>query len=79
MGDAENVRPGVIHKDGHYEVAPELIGGDAPQPFQEMNAAERDRIIAQRRRYLEFMHDHFADEVIPPPPGAEDLFGETHH
>jgi hypothetical protein len=35
-----------------------------------MNLAERNRIIQQRLRYLDFVHDHFADAIIDPPAGV---------
>ncbi len=59
-----------VFVDGHWEIEPSLIGSEVPLPNQEMNLAERQRIIAQRLRYLEFMHDHFADAMVAPPDGV---------
>ncbi len=56
--------------DGHWEIEPSLIGTQIPLPRQRMNLAERQRIIEQRLRYLEFVHDHFADGIVPPPAGV---------
>ena len=65
-----------IWKDGHWEVAPAVRGENVPLPYQLMNSPERDRIIAQRHRYLEDMHDHFADSLIQPPEGVEQIESE---
>lgn len=66
-----------IWVDGHWEVDPGLRGESIPMPYQKMDTPERNRIIAQRWRYLEFMHDHFADRVVAPPEGVEEI--ETTH
>jgi hypothetical protein len=66
-----------VWTDGHWEVDAGIRGETIPTPYQVMDTAERDRIIAQRLRYLEFMHDHFADHIIAPPPGVEEI--ETTH
>jgi len=66
-----------IWKDGHWEVDGAIRGETIPTPYQVMDNAERDRIIQQRLRYLDHMHDHFADHIIPPPDGVEEI--ETTH
>ncbi len=63
--------------EDHWEVADGIRGDTIPTPYQKMNDAERQRIIAQRWAYLDFMHDHFADRVVPPPEGVEEV--ETTH
>lgn len=69
-----------VFKDGHWEIAPEVRGDHVPLPYQRMNPAERDRIIAQRWRYIAFVQDHFADETLPPPHGAVEIeSGHGHH
>jgi len=62
-----------IWKDGHWEVEPDVRGENIPTPYQRMDSAERSRIIAQRGRYLNYMHDHFADVLIKPPAGVEQI------
>ena len=61
---AENV----IIKYGKYEVDPSRMTEYVQQ--QELNEAERERIVKSRHMYLEWMHRHFAAKVSPPP--AED-------
>ncbi|MCL2849089.1 MAG: hypothetical protein FWE61_03455 [Micrococcales bacterium] len=61
----------------HWEVDSDLRGESIPMPYQVMDNSERRRIIAQRLRYLDFMHDHFADRVVPPPEGVAEV--ETTH
>lgn len=58
---AENV----IIKYGKYEVDPSRMTDYVRQ--QELNEAERDRIIKSRLMYLDWMHTHFAEKVEPPP------------
>lgn len=62
-----------VWKDGHWEINPEARGDMIPQPYQRMDTAERRRIIKQRHRYIEFMHDHFADRLVQPPDGVEEV------
>ena len=69
--------PQPVWKDGHWEVNPETRGDMVPQPYQRMDTAERRRIIKQRLRYLDFMHDHFADRLVQPPDGVEEV--QPHH
>jgi hypothetical protein len=59
-----------IFTGGHWEIEPSLVGSQVPLPLQRMNLAERNRIIQQRLRYLDFVHDHFADAIIDPPAGV---------
>lgn len=68
-----------IWKDGHWEVGPATRGERIPTPYQRMNAAERDRIIRHRLRYLDFMHDHFADRIVTPPEGFDEIEGSHPH
>ena len=63
--------------DDHWEVDDGLRGDSIPAPYQRMNNAERQRIIATRWNYLDFMHDHFADHVVEPPEGIVEV--ETTH
>lgn len=58
---AENV----VIKYGHYEVDPNKMQDYVKQ--QTMNEAERERIMKCRVMYLDWIHDHFADCVVPPP------------
>ncbi len=60
-----------VFTDGHWEIPTDLVGDQVPLPRQQMNLGERNRIIAQRLRYLDFVHDHFADSVTPPPSGYD--------
>ena len=60
-----------VWSDGHWEIEPSLVGSHIPLPRQEMNLAERQRIIEQRLHYLDFVHDHFADATVDPPDGVE--------
>lgn len=61
---------------GHWEIEPSLVGLQIPLPQQRMNLAERNRIIQQRLRYLDFMHDHFADAIVDPPAGVAVVVSE---
>ncbi len=58
---AENV----VISYGHFEVDPSRMEKYVKQ--QTMNEPERERIIKSRLMYLDWMHDHFADKVVPPP------------
>ena len=62
-----------VWKDDHWEVNPDVRGEHIPTPYQRMDHAERRRIIKQRLRYLDYMHDHFADKLIQPPEGVEEV------
>jgi len=54
----------VLIRYGHFEVDPQKM---SRKLFQEqLSEDERERIISMRTRYLEWMHRHFADGVLPP-------------
>jgi hypothetical protein len=56
------IRDGVVMRFDHvYEVDPELM---QTFPQQNMPAWDTKRIIDSRGDHLEWIHDHFADEVI---------------
>jgi hypothetical protein len=56
------IRDGVVMRFDHvYEVDPELM---QTFPQQNMLAWDTKRIIESRLDHLEWIHDHFADEVI---------------
>jgi hypothetical protein len=56
------IRDGVVMRFDHvYEVDPELM---QTFPQQNMPAWDTKRIIDSRVDHLEWIHDHFADEVI---------------
>jgi hypothetical protein len=59
----------VIFVNGKYEVDPARMTEVVRQ--QRMNEAERDRIIASRHQFLDWMHLHFAKRVMPPPEDAD--------
>jgi hypothetical protein len=63
----------VVSSGGRYEVDPERMTQVVRQ--QRLNEAERDRIIASRHQFLDWMHVHFAKRVVPPPAGSEDQVG----
>lgn len=67
-----------IWKDGHWELEPEIRGDKIPMPYQQMDVAERERIIAQRWRYLKYMEEHFADTVVQPPKDAAEVEVQHH-
>ena len=51
----------VMRFDHVYEVDPDLMGADPQQP---MPAWDTQRIVDSRCDHLDWMHDHFADEVL---------------
>ena len=60
--EPRQVRDGVVMRFDHvYEVDPALMA-DFPQ--QNMPAWDTKRIVDSRWDHLEWIHDHFADEVI---------------
>ena len=60
--EPRRVRDGVVMRFDHvYEVDPALMA-DFPQ--QNMPAWDTKRIVDSRWDHLEWIHDHFADEVI---------------
>ena len=68
-----------IWTGGHWEVAADVRGESIPTPYQVLDNAERERIIAQRLRYLDFMHDHFADRIVAPPEGFDEIESTHSH
>ena len=60
--DARRIKDDVIQRFEHvYEVDPEKMR-DFPQ--QELPAWDTKRIVAARWDHLDWMHDHFADDVL---------------
>lgn len=55
----------VLMSNGQFEIDPQRMQHYVKQ--QKMNQAERQRIVDCRWAYLDWMHDHFADKVLPPP------------
>ena len=51
----------VMRFDHVYEVDPSLMAQTGQQP---MPAWDTHRIVDSRWEYLDWMHDHFADEVL---------------
>lgn len=59
----------VIIRYGKYEIDARRMTAYVRQ--QQMNEAERDRIIHTRHMYLDWMHRHFAKRVLHPPEGED--------
>jgi hypothetical protein len=60
--DARRINDDVIERFEHvYEVAPEKM---REFPQQELPAWDTKRIVAARWDHLDWMHDHFADDVL---------------
>lgn len=60
--EARPVRDGVVMRFDHiYEVDPQLM---QTFPQQDMPAWDTKRLVDGRWDHLEWIHDHFADEVI---------------
>jgi hypothetical protein len=60
--EARPVRDGVVMRFDHvYEVDPQLM---PTFPQQDMPAWDTKRLVDGRWDHLEWIHDHFADEVI---------------
>jgi len=53
-----------------YEVDPDLM---QTTPQQAMPAWDTRRIVAARWDHLDWMHDHFADEVLLAGEGSETM------
>ena len=51
----------VMRFDHVYEIDPSLMAQTGQQP---MPAWDTHRIVDSRWEYLDWMHDHFADEVL---------------
>jgi hypothetical protein len=63
------VAESVYIKFGHYEIDAARMQDYVRQ--QEMNKAEVERIVKARLMHLDWMHRHFAYEVLEPPEGME--------
>lgn len=69
------IRDGVVMRVDHvYEVDPELM---RTFPQQNMPVWDTQRIIDSRWDHLEWIHDHFADEVIVAGEPSETGFGHN--
>ena len=67
------VKDGVVVRFDHvYEVDPELMQAF---PQQDMPAWDTKRLVDSRWEHLDWIHDHFADEVIVPGLASETGFG----
>jgi hypothetical protein len=64
MSEEPRLPPGVIDKDGHYEVDPALMSV-YPQFVTDF---EVERIMSARLDYLHWVQRHFADQVLPAHP-----------
>jgi len=61
--DPQPITDGVVMRFEHvYEVDPDLM---RTTPQQAMPAWDTQRIVAARWDHLDWMHDHFADAVLP--------------
>jgi hypothetical protein len=59
----------VYIKFGHYQIDAARMQDYVRQ--QEINKAEIERIVKARWMHLDWMHRHFAYEVLEPPEGVE--------
>ena len=60
--EAKRINDAVVMRFEHvYEVDPDLM---QITPQQAMPAWDTQRIVAARWDHLDWMHDHFADEVL---------------
>jgi hypothetical protein len=62
----------VMRIDHVYEVDPALM---QKFPQQDLATWDIERIVESRWEYLDWMHDHFADEVILAGEPSETGFG----
>lgn len=60
----------VISRSGRFEVDARRMVKYVRQ--QDINDAEIDRIVEAREKYIEWMHHHFADRVLPPREDVQD-------
>jgi hypothetical protein len=68
--DARRITDGVIQRLDHvYEVDPDLMGTHFKQ--QQMPVWDTERIVENRWEHLNWMHFHFADEVLTAGEPAE--------
>jgi hypothetical protein len=67
--EPRKIRDGVVMRFDHvYEVDPELM---QQFPQHQMPAWDTKRIVDNRWDHLDWIHDHFADEVIVPGEPSE--------
>jgi hypothetical protein len=67
------VKDGVIMRFDHvYEVDPQLMQAF---PQQDMPAWDTKRLVDSRWEHLDWIHKHFADDVILPGLPSETGFG----
>ena len=65
------VAPGAVMRFEHvFEVDPALM---RVTPQQDMPAWDTTRIVDARWDHLDWMHDHFADEVLLAGEGSETM------
>jgi hypothetical protein len=68
---ARRITDAVVMRFDHvYEVDPELM---RITPQQELPAWDTRRIVDSRWDHLDWMHDHFADEVLLAGEGSETM------
>jgi hypothetical protein len=73
--EPRRVRDGVVMRFDHvYEVDPELMH---TFPQQNMPAWDTQRIVDSRSDHLNWIHDHFADEVIVAGEPSETGFDHS--
>jgi hypothetical protein len=65
----------VMRFDRVYEVDPELM---RQVPQQDMAVWDTKRIVDSRWEHLDWMHRHFADEVLSAGLESETVFGSGH-
>jgi hypothetical protein len=69
--DAQRITDGVVMRFEHvYEVDPALM---ALTGQQEVPAWDTRRIVDSRWDHLDWMHDHFADDVLLAGEGSETM------
>ena len=74
--DPQPITDGVVMRFEHvYEVDPELMG---VIPQQAIPAWDTKRIVDSRWDHLDWMHLHFADEVLLAGEESETMPGDGH-
>ena len=69
--EARRITDAVVMRFDHvYEVDPELM---RITPQQELPAWDTRRIVDSRWEHLDWMHKHFADEVLLAGEGSETM------
>jgi hypothetical protein len=72
--DARRITDAVVMRFDHvYEVDPALMEATGQQP---MPTWDTRRIVDSRWEHLDWMHDHFADEVLLAGEESETTEGE---